>query len=33
MAAFDEEIRKALDATAVWGIHIDEVSGKRRACL
>lgn len=30
MAAFDGEIRKALDATAVWRIHIDEVSGKRR---
>jgi nitroimidazol reductase NimA-like FMN-containing flavoprotein (pyridoxamine 5'-phosphate oxidase superfamily) len=30
MAAFDEEIRKALDATAVWKIHIDEVSGKQR---
>jgi nitroimidazol reductase NimA-like FMN-containing flavoprotein (pyridoxamine 5'-phosphate oxidase superfamily) len=30
MAAFDEEIRKALDATAVWKIHIDEASGKQR---
>jgi nitroimidazol reductase NimA-like FMN-containing flavoprotein (pyridoxamine 5'-phosphate oxidase superfamily) len=30
MAAFDEEIRKALDATAVWKIHIDEISGKQR---
>jgi nitroimidazol reductase NimA-like FMN-containing flavoprotein (pyridoxamine 5'-phosphate oxidase superfamily) len=30
MTAFDEEIRKALDATAVWKIHIDEISGKQR---
>jgi nitroimidazol reductase NimA-like FMN-containing flavoprotein (pyridoxamine 5'-phosphate oxidase superfamily) len=30
MAAFDEEIRKTLDATAVWKIHIDEASGKQR---
>jgi nitroimidazol reductase NimA-like FMN-containing flavoprotein (pyridoxamine 5'-phosphate oxidase superfamily) len=30
MAAFDEEIRKALDATAVWKIRINEVSGKQR---
>jgi nitroimidazol reductase NimA-like FMN-containing flavoprotein (pyridoxamine 5'-phosphate oxidase superfamily) len=31
MAAFGEEIRKFLDAAAVWKIRIDEVSGKRRA--
>jgi len=30
MAAFDEAIEKQLDATAVWKIHIDEISGKGR---
>ena len=30
MAAFDEAIKKQLDATAVWKIHIDEISGKGR---
>ena len=28
MAAFDEAIKKQLDTTAVWKIHIDEISGK-----
>jgi len=30
MAAFDEAIERQLDATAVWKIHIDEISGKGR---
>jgi nitroimidazol reductase NimA-like FMN-containing flavoprotein (pyridoxamine 5'-phosphate oxidase superfamily) len=30
MAAFDEEIARALDFTGVWKIHIDEISGKQR---
>ena len=30
MAAFDETIEKSLDVTAVWKIHIDEISGKGR---
>jgi nitroimidazol reductase NimA-like FMN-containing flavoprotein (pyridoxamine 5'-phosphate oxidase superfamily) len=30
MAAFDEEIRRALDVTAVGKILINEVSGKQR---
>ena len=30
MAAFDGEIQKMLDHTAVWKIHIDEISGKAR---
>jgi nitroimidazol reductase NimA-like FMN-containing flavoprotein (pyridoxamine 5'-phosphate oxidase superfamily) len=30
MAAFDKTIEKQLDETAVWKIHIDEVSGKGR---
>jgi len=28
MAAFDEAIRRQLDVTAIWKIHIDEISGK-----
>ncbi|MDR0496275.1 MAG: pyridoxamine 5'-phosphate oxidase family protein [Treponema sp.] len=30
IAAFDEAIIKSLDITAVWKIHIDEISGKER---
>jgi len=30
MTAFDEAIEKQLDITAVWKIHIDEISGKGR---
>jgi nitroimidazol reductase NimA-like FMN-containing flavoprotein (pyridoxamine 5'-phosphate oxidase superfamily) len=30
MAAFDEEIKRALHLTAVWKIRIEEISGKRR---
>jgi nitroimidazol reductase NimA-like FMN-containing flavoprotein (pyridoxamine 5'-phosphate oxidase superfamily) len=30
MAAFDKAIEKNLDVTAVWKIHIDEISGKGR---
>jgi len=30
MAAFDEAIGRQLDVTAVWKIHIDEISGKGR---
>ena len=30
MAAFDEAIKNTLDSTAVWKIHIDEISGKGR---
>jgi len=30
MAAFDETIKRQLDVTAVWKIHIDEISGKGR---
>lgn len=30
MAAFDNEIRKSLDITAVWKIHIDEIRGKAK---
>jgi uncharacterized protein len=30
MADFDKAIEKQLDATAVWKIHIDEISGKAR---
>jgi nitroimidazol reductase NimA-like FMN-containing flavoprotein (pyridoxamine 5'-phosphate oxidase superfamily) len=28
MAAFDDVIEKTIDRTAVWKIHIDEISGK-----
>jgi len=30
MPAFNEAIQKDLDRTAVWKIHIDEISGKAR---
>ena len=30
MAAFDTYIEKQLDATSVWKIHMDEISGKAR---
>jgi len=30
MAAFDKAIERQLDVTAVWKIHIDEISGKGR---
>jgi len=30
MAAFDEAIERQLDVTAIWKIHIDEISGKGR---
>jgi nitroimidazol reductase NimA-like FMN-containing flavoprotein (pyridoxamine 5'-phosphate oxidase superfamily) len=30
MAAFDAEMKREYAATAVWKIHIDEISGKRR---
>jgi hypothetical protein len=30
MADFDNAIRRSLDSTAVWKIHIDEISGKRK---
>ena len=30
MANFDAEIKRALDVTSVWKIHIDEISGKGR---
>jgi nitroimidazol reductase NimA-like FMN-containing flavoprotein (pyridoxamine 5'-phosphate oxidase superfamily) len=30
MAAFDKTIEKQLDKTAVWRIHIEEISGKGR---
>jgi nitroimidazol reductase NimA-like FMN-containing flavoprotein (pyridoxamine 5'-phosphate oxidase superfamily) len=30
IAAFDEAIERQLDKTAVWKIHIDEISGKGR---
>jgi nitroimidazol reductase NimA-like FMN-containing flavoprotein (pyridoxamine 5'-phosphate oxidase superfamily) len=30
MAAFDAEIAKSLAHTAIWKIHIDEITGKRR---
>jgi nitroimidazol reductase NimA-like FMN-containing flavoprotein (pyridoxamine 5'-phosphate oxidase superfamily) len=30
MAAFDKAIEKQLDVTAVWKIHMDEISGKGR---
>jgi hypothetical protein len=30
MAAFDGEIKRDLDRTAVWKIHIEEISGKGR---
>ena len=30
MAAFDVEIQKMIDRTAVWKIHIDGISGKAR---
>jgi len=30
MAAFDKAIEKQLDVTAIWKIHIDEISGKGR---
>ena len=30
MAAFDQAIERQLDATAIWKIHIDEISGKGR---
>ena len=28
MASFDEAIKKSLDITGIWKIHIDEISGK-----
>ena len=28
MAAFDEAIKRQLDVTGIWKIHIDEISGK-----
>ena len=31
MAAFDGAIEKNLESTGVWKIHIDEISGKKRA--
>jgi len=30
MAAFDKAIERQLDVTAVWKIHIDEISGKAK---
>jgi nitroimidazol reductase NimA-like FMN-containing flavoprotein (pyridoxamine 5'-phosphate oxidase superfamily) len=30
MTAFDEAVEKRLDVTAIWKIHIDEISGKGR---
>ena len=30
MAAFDKAIENQLDATAIWKIHIDEISGKAK---
>jgi nitroimidazol reductase NimA-like FMN-containing flavoprotein (pyridoxamine 5'-phosphate oxidase superfamily) len=30
MAAFDEAIKRSLDVTGIWKIHIDEISGKER---
>ena len=30
MADFDDAIRRSLDITAIWKIHIDEISGKRK---
>lgn len=30
MPAFDEEIRRSLAITAVWGIHIEELTGKAK---
>ena len=30
MADFDNAIRRSLDITAIWKIHIDEISGKRK---
>jgi nitroimidazol reductase NimA-like FMN-containing flavoprotein (pyridoxamine 5'-phosphate oxidase superfamily) len=30
MAGFDKAIEKQLDQTAIWKIHIDEISGKGR---
>jgi nitroimidazol reductase NimA-like FMN-containing flavoprotein (pyridoxamine 5'-phosphate oxidase superfamily) len=30
MANFDAMARKSLDVTAIWKIHIDEISGKRK---
>jgi len=30
MAAFDEAVKRQLQATAIWKIHIDEISGKGR---
>ena len=30
MPAVDEAIRRSLDRTAIWKIHIDEISGKGR---
>jgi nitroimidazol reductase NimA-like FMN-containing flavoprotein (pyridoxamine 5'-phosphate oxidase superfamily) len=31
MAAFDEAIERSLSITAIWKIHIDEISGKQKA--
>jgi nitroimidazol reductase NimA-like FMN-containing flavoprotein (pyridoxamine 5'-phosphate oxidase superfamily) len=31
MAAFDEAIERSLAVTAIWKIHIDEISGKQKA--
>lgn len=31
MAGFDLAIRRSLAATGVWGIHIDQISGKEKA--
>ena len=30
MAAFEDAIEKSIDITAVWKIHIDQISAKRR---
>ena len=30
MPAFDEAVKKSLDVTGVWKIHIDEISGKHK---
>ena len=30
MPAFDEAIKKSLDITGIWKIHIDEISGKAK---
>jgi nitroimidazol reductase NimA-like FMN-containing flavoprotein (pyridoxamine 5'-phosphate oxidase superfamily) len=31
MAGFDEAAGKAVDATSIWKIHIDEISGKAKS--